>query len=127
MPMDKTFAPTAHCPGERSRNILDHFAHLGTDEEHVALVATFGKFDLLRRNGDLLDESVAAVFGLAGAEAELLGLCFHAGKFTPAQAAQWLAGRGIAPLDFVPNSGRTRLHRLTGPLVMGVRLRAIPG
>ena len=35
-------------------------------------------------------------------------LCFHAGKFTPAEAATWLAGRGFEPLLFVPNSGGDR-------------------
>lgn len=98
--MDKTHAPTAPCPGERSRIIRDHLAHLGLDEEHVGLVADLGSFDLLRRKGNLFDEGVAAVFGLADAEAELLGLCFHAGKFTLTQAAQWLVGRGFAPLFF---------------------------
>ena len=87
---------------------------LGPDEEHVALLANPGKFDLLRRKGDLLDEGVAAVFGLAGGKAELLGLCFHAGKFTPAEAAKWLAGRGFTPLIIVPNSGRDRLRCPTG-------------
>ncbi len=91
-------SPTAHC-----RTILHHI--LGPDEEHVALLANLGKFDLLRRKGDLLDEGVAAVFGLLDADAELLALCFHVRKFTPAEAAQWLARRGFAPLIFVPNSG----------------------
>jgi hypothetical protein len=110
-PMDKTHAPTAQCSGENSRTILmDHLAHFGPDEEHVALVANPSKFDLLRRRADFIAEGVTAIFGLAGADAELLALCFHARKFTPAEAAQWLAGRGIAPLIFVPNSDRDRLR-----------------
>jgi hypothetical protein len=92
-------SPTAH-------TTLSHF--LGPDEEHVALLANLGKFDLLRRKGDLLDEGVAAVFGLVDGVAELLGLCFHAEKFTPAEAAKWLAERGFTPLVIVPNSVRDR-------------------
>jgi hypothetical protein len=63
------------------------------------------RFGLLRRWDDLFDEGVAALFGLTGGEAELVGLCFHAGTFTPAEAATWLAGRGFKPLLFVPNAG----------------------
>jgi hypothetical protein len=114
--MDKTHAPTAQCPGDSSRTILDHLAHFGPDEEHVALLANLGKFDLLRRKGDLLDEGVAAVFGLASGAAELLGLCFHAEKFTPAEVAKWLAERGFTPLIIVPNSDRDRLRCPTGRL-----------
>jgi len=102
--MDKSYGPTARCPGESSRTILDHLADLGTNEEHVALLANLDEFDLLQRKGDYLEEGVAAVFGLVGAEVELLALCFHVREFSPAQAAQWLAGRGIAPLIFVSTS-----------------------
>jgi hypothetical protein len=63
---------------------------------------------VLRGWDDLLDEGVAALFGMTGGEAELVGLCFHAGKFTPAEAATWLAERGIKPLLFLPNSGGNR-------------------
>jgi hypothetical protein len=89
-------SPTAHC-----RTVLDLI--LGPDEEHIALLAS-SEFDLLRRKGDLLDEGVDAVFGLSGGAAELLGICFHTEKFTPAQASHWLAGRGFMPLIFVPHS-----------------------
>lgn len=92
------------------RTILYHVIQLGADEEHVALLRNCGKFDLLRRKSDLLDEGVAAIFGLADADAELLGLCFHADKFTPAQAVQWLVERGFALLIIVPDAGRD-LHR----------------
>ncbi len=51
--------------------------------EHVALLGNAGRFDLLRRKDDLLPDGVAVVFRLAGGEAELLRLCFHAGKLTP--------------------------------------------
>ena len=107
-PMDKTHAPTAHFPGESSRTILNHL--LGPDEEHVALLANLGKCDLLRRRSDFLDEGVAAVFGLNGEKAELLGLCFHAEMFSPAEVAQWLAERGFTPLIIIPNSDRDRLR-----------------
>jgi hypothetical protein len=79
---------------------------LYSGEEHVALLVIPRKFGLLRRWDDLLDESVAAVFGLASAEAELLALSFHAGKFSPDRAATWLAERGFKPMLFVPTSGR---------------------
>jgi len=79
-------------------------AHLGSGEEHVALLVDLLRVGLLRRWDDLLDEGVAAVFGLASGEAELLALSFHVGKFTPDKAATWLAERGFKPLLFVPNS-----------------------
>ena len=115
--MDNPASIIAQCPGE-SRPTPP-----GPDGEHVALLGLPGGFDLLRRKDDLLDEGVAAVFGLAGGEAELLGLCFHAEKFTPAEAATWLAGRGFVPLLLVPTSGGIglvtstlpRLLRLGGP------------
>jgi len=54
------------------------------------------------------DDGAAAVFGITGGKVELVGLCFPAGKFTPARAATWLSGRGFKPLLFVPNSGGNR-------------------
>jgi hypothetical protein len=93
--MDKFPSPTVPCPGKSSRTILGHLARIANGEEHIALLADLDKFDLLRRKDDLLAEGVAAVFGLEDANAELLGLCFHAGQFTPAEATQWLARRGI--------------------------------
>ncbi len=81
----------------------------------------------MRRKDDLLDEGVAAVFGLAGGEAELLGLCFHAEKFTPAEAATWLAGRGFVPLLLVRTSGGIGLvtSTLPRPLRLGGSGRAV--
>jgi hypothetical protein len=90
-------------PGESSLAIPVRLAHLGSGEEHVARLVDFRRFGLLLRWDDLLDEGVAAVFGMTAGEAELVGLCFHAGKFTPAESATWLAGRGFKPLLFVPN------------------------
>jgi len=82
---------------------LVQLAHLVSNDEHVALlVNSAAKFNLLRRKHDLFDDGVAAIFGMAGGEAELVGLCFHAGKFTPAESATWLAGWGFKPLHFVP-------------------------
>jgi hypothetical protein len=66
-------------------------------DEYLVVLVNAGRFDRLLRKDDLLDEGVAAVFGLAGAEAELLGLCFHAGKFTQAQVAAWLVERRFTP------------------------------
>jgi hypothetical protein len=74
-------------------------------EEHVALLAVPARSNPLRRKDDLLDDGVAAIFGLASGEANLVGLCFDAGQFTPAKAVGWLAGRGFMPLLFVPDSG----------------------
>jgi len=95
-------------PGESSLAIPVQVAHLGSSEEHVARLVDLRRFGLFRRWDDLLDEGVAAVFGITGGEAELVGLCFHAGKFTPAESATWLAGRGFTPLLFIPNSGGNR-------------------
>jgi len=103
--MDYPASIMLHGPGESSLAIPVQVAHLGSGEEHVARLVDLRRFGLLRRWDDLLDEGVAAVFGMAGGEAELVGLCFHAGKFTPAESATWLAGRGFKPLLFVPNSG----------------------
>ena len=70
--------------------------HASTDEYLVVLLNA-RRFDHLLRKDDFLDEGVAAVFGLAGAEAELLSLSFQAGKFTPAQVRAWLAERRFTP------------------------------
>jgi hypothetical protein len=98
----------AQGPGEGSLTIPVLLSDLGSGEEHVARLVDLRRFGLVRRRDDLLDEGVAAVFGLAIGEAELLALSFHAGKFTPARAATWLAERGFKPLLFVPNSGGNR-------------------
>ena len=102
--MDKSLSTPG--PDESIPTLLAHFAKHVAVEEHVALLENPDNFDRLRRKGDLLDEGVAAVFGLADAGAKLLALCFHASKFTPAEATEWLVGRRFAPLIFVPNSGR---------------------
>ena len=97
----------AQCPGESRLTVPVLLSDLGAGEEHFALLADLRRFGLLRRWDDLLDEGVAAVFGMTGGEAELAGLCFHAGKFTPASTVRWLGERGYKPF-FVPNSGRLR-------------------
>jgi len=61
---------------------------------------------------------VAAVFGITGGEAELVGLCFHAGRFTRTEAMTWLAERGFKPLLFVPNSGRLATAHCDAPLAV---------
>lgn len=83
------------------------FTHL-TPEDAYAYVALPGSpagCDELLREKDLLDEGVAAVFRWAGAEVELVGLCFHVRKFTPVQAVHWLTERRFAPLLYRANSG----------------------
>ncbi len=82
--------------------MLARLAFLGTDEEHVALLVKSRSFRLFRRKDDLLAQGVAAVFGLAEGEAELLALCFHAQTFTPTEAANWLVERSFTPLLFIP-------------------------
>jgi hypothetical protein len=79
--------------------------HLIPDKEHVAPLAIPARPGLVRRKDDLLDDGVAAVFGLAGGQADLVSLSFDAGRFTPAEAALWLARRGFAPLLLVPDAG----------------------
>ena len=91
-------------PDESILSVATHFAQHVAAEEHVALLENPGKFDLLQRKADLLDEGVAAVFGMASAKAELLALCFQIRKFTPAEAVKWLAERKIVPLLYVPSS-----------------------
>ncbi len=78
------------------------FCDLGSGEEHVALLVDLQKCGLFRRWDDHLDEGVAAIFGLASGKAELLALCFHAGKLTSARSATWLVQRRFKPLRFVP-------------------------
>jgi hypothetical protein len=73
--------------------------HASTDEYLVVLMSA-RQFDQLLRKDDFLDEGVAAVFGLAGEQAELLSLSFQAEKFSPAQVASWLAERKFtSPVD----------------------------
>jgi len=108
MPMDNYASIPAQGPGESRRALPVHLGHFGSGEEHVALLADLRRLGLLRRWDDLLDEGVAALFDMTGEEAELVGLCFYAGKFTPVESARWLDGRGFKPLLFVPNSGGSR-------------------
>lgn len=89
-------------------NRLIHIAPLVRKDEHAALlVHSAAKFNLLRRKDDLFDDGVAAIFGIAGGEAELLGCCFDAESFTTAEATTWLTERRFATQLFVTNSGET--------------------
>jgi hypothetical protein len=124
--MDNSASILVQCPCDRTLSVLVHLALLGPDEEHVALLVESRRFGLLRRWDDLLDEGVAGLFGLARGEAELLALTFHAGKFTPARAATWLAGRGFKPLLFLPNSGRLAAAAFDAPRAAPVG-RAVSG
>ena len=118
--MDNAASIIAQCPGESG------LTQLGPEGEHVAVLGLPGGFGLLRRRKDLLDEGVAAVFGLVGEEAHLLGLCFDAEQFSPAGAAKWLAERGLKPLLFVPNSARLAAADFDAPLPAQVG-RAVSG
>jgi hypothetical protein len=76
--------------------------------EHVALLVDLRGFRWLRRWDDLFDEGVAAIFGINGAEAELVALCFRAMTYTTAEVARWLAERCFVPLHLVSISGGNR-------------------
>jgi hypothetical protein len=89
---------TAQGSGQSDLPTLVRLSDLGSGDEHVAVLLDPGRCGLLRRWDDLFDDGVAAVFDLAGVEAELVALCFHAGRFSAAEAATWLAGRGLKPL-----------------------------
>ncbi len=115
MPLDDSASILPQGPGVSSVAIPVHPADHGSGEEHVARLVDLRRFGLLQRWDDLLDEGVAAVFCITDGEAELVGLCFHAGTFTPAEAATWLAGRGFKPLLFVPNAGETPPPLITTP------------
>jgi hypothetical protein len=84
--------------------------HASTDEYLVVLVNA-SRFDRLLRKDDFLDEGVVAVFGLAGEEAELLSLSFHAEKFSPAQVASWLAERKFTSSVELPIRRKSSLTR----------------
>jgi hypothetical protein len=79
---------------------------LAATDEYVVVLVNPGLFDRLLRKDDLLDEGVSAVFGLAGAQAELLSLSFHPAKFTPSQVAAWLSERRVTSPADVPKRGR---------------------
>jgi hypothetical protein len=71
-------------------------------DEYLVILMNASRFDRLLRKDNLLDEGVSTVFGLTGAEAELLSLSFHTGRFTPAQITAWFAERKITPPADVP-------------------------
>jgi hypothetical protein len=119
--MDNSLSLMAQGPGNGSFVIPVHLAHLGSGEEHVARLVDLRRFGLFRRWDDLLDEGVAAVFGIMDGEAELVSLCFHASEFTPGNAATWLGDRGFKPLLFVPHlhanqKGSRTMRKKTPPL-----------
>jgi hypothetical protein len=73
---------------------------LDSADEYLVVLVNARRFDRLLRKDEFLDEGVSGIFGLAGAEAELLSLSFQAGKFTPSQVAAWLVERRFTtPLD----------------------------
>ncbi len=104
-------------PVDDSPARLARLADLGSGGECIAFLVDPGSIGLLRRWDDLLDEGVAAIFDLVDVKAELVALCFHAGKFTPAKAATWLSERGFTPLLVVPNSGSKRNLYFRWPLL----------
>lgn len=81
--MDNSASIIAQYPGESSLTMPELLFDLSRAEEHVARLMDLRTFGLIRRWDDLLDTGVAAVFGITGGEAELVGRYFHAGKITP--------------------------------------------
>ena len=77
---------------------LFNLAHVLFEGEFIAVLRNARGYDRLLRKDDLLDDGVAAVFGLAGRTAELLGLCFHPQRFSPEEAKTWLLERGFTLL-----------------------------
>jgi hypothetical protein len=114
--MENSASIRAHFPGERIHSGPVLLAFLGPDEAHVAPLLESRRFGLLRRKDDLLAEGVAAVFGLAEGVTEPLALCFHAEKFTPTEAANWLTERGITPLLLIPINGMDCCRVFDAPL-----------
>jgi hypothetical protein len=97
--------PVSSRQADRGFTVLIPLSQSVTDGEHVALLADPGRFRRLRRSDDLFDDGVAALFGLTGGEAELVGFAFDAGTFSPAEATHWLRERGFpARLDGVASS-----------------------
>src|SRR5271169_3413177 len=88
--------------GQRADRAPVLLAPIVSADEYLVVLVNAGRFEWLRRKDDLLDEGVAAVFGMAGGTAELLGLCFHRRKFPPDKAKAWLAERGFTPPADVP-------------------------
>jgi hypothetical protein len=105
----KSHSILAPCPGEMVLALLIHLAH-AAEGEYVALLGNPGRFASFRRRDDLFDDGVAALFGLEGADAELLGFSFHAGKFTAAEAATWMNERAFTRRLFVSNASVDRRH-----------------
>jgi hypothetical protein len=101
--MVNSFSIAEQGPAQRSLALPNLFSNLGFAEEHFAPLVDFRNSGLLRRWDDLLDEGVAAIFSITDGEAELVGLCFHARRFTPAESATWLGERGFKPLLFIPS------------------------
>ncbi len=124
--MDNTASILSRWPRKSGLTIPVKLAHLGSGEEHIALLVDPRRFGLLRCWEDLLDEGVAGVFGLAGGQAELLALSFHAEKFAFAEAEKWLAERGFKPQLLATVSGathRTWLRRPANREVLAPTLR----
>jgi hypothetical protein len=74
-------------------------------DEHTAILYNSEAFDNIQRKEDLLEEGVAAVFGVRGSSAELLALSFKAGRFSPGEAEQWLLDRRLPVLAFNEATG----------------------
>ena len=62
------------------------------------MIAT--RFDRQLRKDDFLGEGVAAVFDLAGEQAQILSISLQAGKFAPAQVEAWLAERSLLIMGY---------------------------
>jgi hypothetical protein len=88
--------PDTHGPDVRSA-----LQHLVLADEHLAVLETPPRCDVLYRKDDLLDEEVSAIFGVEREQAELLALCFRGRTFAAHRAEGWLLERGFRPLLFL--------------------------
>jgi hypothetical protein len=75
---------------------LFNLAQVLFEDEHLVVLRNASGFNRLLRKDDLLDDGVAAVFGLAGGTVELLGLCFHPRRFTSDKTKEWLTERRVS-------------------------------
>jgi hypothetical protein len=74
-------------------------------EEHSALLNDGSAFEELHRKEGLFEEGVTTLFGIRGGEAELHAFHLCPCRFTPDEALDWLAERGLVAEFFVEAAG----------------------
>src|SRR5947199_7128936 len=73
--------------------------------EHIALLEDPKRFAVLYRRDALLDDNVAALFGIQQGNAVLIALAFRSEQFTQAAVEQWLLEKGIQRMGIVGSPG----------------------